>query len=408
MKILWISHFVPYPPKGGSLQRSFNLFKECSKHHETALVALNQSALLDTDKKIQDAINSLSAFSARVHVVKNVNERMKYWRHFLALRSIITRTSYASLWVKNTEFRQLIKSVMKEFKPDAVHFDTIALAQYFSAIANTPAGMNHHNIESHMMRRRAEKEERWYTSKFYHLEASKTLKEETRYCGQFARNFTCSELDSARLQEIASDIQTTVIPNGVDLDYFGMNRSPSSEFKLLFVGGMSWYPNLDAMTHFLNDIWPVIKRDIPNASMTIVGRSPPTWMMDRSKKDPQLRITGFVEDVRPYFAEASAFVCPIRDGGGTKLKVLDCLATGRPLIAHPIACEGINVSNGLDVLFAEQPADYVQHIIRLSQDPEMAKTLGIRGRKLIEDYYSFKSIGETFAKSYTEIVASAV
>ena len=138
--------------------------------------------------------------------------------------------------------------------------------------------------------------------------------------------------------------------------------------------------------------------------MTVVGRNPPEWLRQFAAGNANLMVTGFVDDVRPYLDQAEVYVCPISDGGGTKLKILDALAMGKAIVAHPIACEGIEVSEGENVLYAETPEDYIDKICMLFKDASLRSSLGASGRKLIEDKYNFVNIGKKMDRLYSGLL----
>lgn len=395
MKLLWLSQFVPYPPKGGSLQRSFYLLRECAKVHEVVLLTFNQESLIRSHSALTEATTALKQHVAEVHTIPLPVNKIP-----TAALSLLSGATYSTTWLRSRSFRKKLKQVINQFEPSVVHYDTLGLAQYLPVTADIPAALNHHNIESQMMRRRAEIEPNRLKSMYLATEARRLVKEEAVVCPKFAMNFTCSDLDSDRLRAVCPTAQVMEVPNGVDLDYFDLPRKPSSTPNLLFIGGLSWYPNLDAMTLFLKSLWPDIRKAIPGVSMTIIGRSPPSWMVDLAEKDDQLEVTGFVDDIHAYLARATAFVCPIRDGGGTKLKVLDCLASRVPLIADPIACEGISVEDKKNVLLAKSSEDYIRSINQLIEQPSLGVELGDNGRTLVTEKYSFSNIGSDLANFY--------
>jgi glycosyltransferase involved in cell wall biosynthesis len=268
---------------------------------------------------------------------------------------------------------------------------------YISQLKNVKLVLNHHNIESAMMLRRAENEKNIAKKIYFYQEGIKLQRLERRICNMFDLNITCSDLDSDRLKATAGVTDCISIPNGVDLDYFQPLPTPKKPKSLVFAGGLSWYPNLDAMTFFLKSVWPDLVKQIPDISLTVIGKNPPKWMLEMQNEYSNLRVTGFVDDVRPYMDQAQIYICPIKDGGGTKLKVLDALAMGKPLIADSIACEGIAVVNNESVMFASTPAEYVEKIKYLIDNPDACDDLSKNGRNLIEDQYSFQSIGKNMS-----------
>jgi glycosyltransferase involved in cell wall biosynthesis len=194
-----------------------------------------------------------------------------------------------------------------------------------------------------------------------------------------------------------------VIPNGVDTDYFGRGDIQPSPGTLVFAGGMNWYPNRDAILYFSREIWPLLKKEFPEISLTVVGAQPPRELLELAERDPKIVATGFVDDVRPYFANAEVYICPMRDGGGTRLKILDTLSMRTALVSTTIGCEGIKVTPETNVLIADTPVEFVTQVKRVFQDPELRKRLGREGRKLVEEKYSWEVIGNTLRAVYADL-----
>lgn len=403
-KILWMSHLLPYPPKGGVLQRSYNLIREASKSFEVTLLAFNQGNLCASEKELCEGVEHLSQFCRVVDVTKISSEQSLSARIILLIKGLMPNSTYTVSWLQSNEYARKISIELAREHYDLIHVDTISLVPYILNYRHARKILNHHNIESLMMLRRSENEKHILKKMYFYQEAIKLRKYEESVCNKFDLNVTCSRLDVDRLKTICPGIECIDVPNGVDLSYFLPKIVPQVDKSLIFAGGLSWYPNLDAMTFFLKDVWPKLVVEIPDVSMTVIGRSPPNWMLEMQSQYKNLEVTGFVDDVRPYFDKASVYVCPIRDGGGTKLKVLDALAMGKPLIANPIACEGIDVEEGKDVYFATTADDYIRMIKKVFADKEGRNSLGLNGRKLIEEKYNFVAIGKKLNSHYLELI----
>ncbi len=166
---------------------------------------------------------------------------------------------------------------------------------------------------------------------------------------------------------------------------------------------MSWYPNKDAMLFLAKEIWPILIRKRPNIKMYIIGRDPPDELTQLSSKDRNLIVTGYVDDVRLYFEKASLYVCPIRDGGGTRLKILDALSSQIPIVATRIAAEGIDVEHEKNILIAETPKEISESIIRLLDDRHLSEKLAYEGRLLVEKSYEWSVIGNKLSIIYKEL-----
>lgn len=402
-KILWLSHFIPYPPKGGNLQRSYNLIREVSKSHEITLLTFNQSKIISSSESLHNAVAHFSTFCKVAGVVDIPSEHSTFRKLWLLFKGLLPWKTYTVSWLESLEFASKLESLLKEHSFDVIHFDTVSLVPYVHHIKNAKIVLNHHNIESLMMLRRSENELNILKKIYFYQEGKKLARYEKKVCSLFDLNVTCSDLDTDRLKEITGISNCITIPNGVDLEYFKPIDIAIKPKSLIFAGGLTWYPNLDAMTFFLKAVWPRLVKEVPDISMTIIGRSPPSWMVEMQDLYPNLKVTGFVDDVRPYLAEANLYICPIKDGGGTKLKVLDALAMRKTLVADQIACEGIDVKDRESVIFASSPDEYLHAIKLLLADQVLAEQIAENGLELINEKYSFAGIGEQLSRAYTDL-----
>ena len=189
-----------------------------------------------------------------------------------------------------------------------------------------------------MMLRRARIESNVAKRFYFWQEGLRLRRFERSVCREFDLNLTCSELDTKRLQAVSPGVAVAEVPNGVDTEYFRLNQEPERPLSLVFAGNMSWYPNAAAMLFFAEKIWPALKKKLPGVTMDVIGANPSPRLSALAARDRDFRVRGFVPDVRTDISTAALYVCPIKDGGGTKLKILDALAMGRPIVAHPIAC----------------------------------------------------------------------
>jgi glycosyltransferase involved in cell wall biosynthesis len=256
-----------------------------------------------------------------------------------------------------------------------------------------------------MLFRRAENTGNPLLRAYFRREARLLRQVEIVSAPRFRIHITCSELDSTRLRAFVPAINVESIPNGVDCDYFRPLPARENENSLVFAGTMNWYPNVDAMKSFINSVWAGLQRNIPSITLDIVGSNPPRSLVTLANAHPGITVHGYVEDVRPYLAAAAIVICPIRDGGGTKLKLLDACAMQKCIVAHPIACEGIDVSDGVDVVLATEPREWIDAISRLLADASTRASFGINARRLVEAQYSYRSIGSRF-RSLIEYAAN--
>lgn len=406
MNILWLSHLVPYPPKGGVLQRSYNLLKEVSKYHDVTLVAFTQTDLLKAMfDSVQDGIDEaryhLGEYCRHVEFVGIPCEKSVHGKKTLAIRSIFTADPYTINWLKSREMQTVLDGMARNNNFDVIHFDSISLSTYVPYFPHTPKVLDHHNIESHMMLRRATQETNQLKKSYYMMEGKKLLRYEKHICREFDIHITCSSKDSERLLEVDEALRVEEVPNGVNVDYFYPVPEKELENHLVFAGGLDWYPNTDAMSYFANEIWPILKKQIPNVVMNVVGKNPSNELLTLAKQDSNFRVHGFVDDVREYLSKASVYICPIRDGGGTKLKLLDAFSMGKAVIAHPTASEGIDVVDQENILLAATPEEFADGVYNLLKNKGLREKLGKNARHLVVEQYAFSKIGEKLAGLYS-------
>lgn len=403
MKILWVSHLVPYPPKGGVLQRSYNLLRELSRYHEVTLLCFNQSAFLESSlpgvsRPLEFAVSELSNFVDVADVLDIPENIYPLGRYLIALKSLLSRKAFNMTWLESASAHRAIKLITSEREFDAVHLDTISLCVYWRHFSGIPVYLNHHNFESQMLRSRAISDRNPLKRFFFGIEANRLVTDEMLYCKEATLNLACSDDDTEGMVQKTGCKNFLTIPNGVDVEYFYPNEDVSVVDKsLLIVGGLSWYPNREAVEYFINDIWPALKDEVLGLHVDIIGRNPTKEMIEFSESEASVQFHGFVDDVRDYLWKAQIYICPIKTGGGTKLKILDALAAGCCIVADPFSCKGIAVEDGRHVFFAETPEDYVSKIKFLLDNPNARARAQREGPRLIRKSYDYTSIGKLYS-----------
>ena len=190
------------------------------------------------------------------------------------------------------------------------------------------------------------------------------------------------------------------IPTGVDTDYFCPSRSVEQDpYHLVFSGSMDWLPNDDAMKYFCREILPRIRASLPRVTLTIVGRNPFPGVEALGREHPFIRVTGRVEDVRPYIERASVYVIPLRIGGGTRLKVFEAMGMEKPIVSTSIGVEGLPVVDGKDVLIADEPQAFADAVLRLLRDRPFARQIGMTAAAKVRTQFGWKPVAQSFLKA---------
>jgi polysaccharide biosynthesis protein PslH len=398
MKLIWLSHFVPFPPRGGGLQRSFNLIRQAARSHEVHLLALN--LLGEPPEKLQEYETALRHDCASVEFCELPYPwRGKRWWLEAAASPLASRAfSCRALFSARSLGRWT--NLLHAYPDALVHVDSIDLALYADAARSHRKVLNHHNCESAMAYRQAAKETNPVQRQYLKIQAAKLAAEERALCASFDANLVVSEQDKQLLQAIQPKGQYHVVANGVDTDFFRPAAAAPEPHSAIFTGMLAWGPNVSAMDFLVRRVWPTIKDRFPNARLYLAGKNPAAHVLQWPKEDSSITIVSNPEDMRPWLARADVSVCPILEGGGTRLKILDAMAMGKPIVSTRIGCEGLSVTHGEDILVADAPEAFAAAISRLFDNAELGRRLGAAGRALVEREYSWDRIGRQLEEAY--------
>ncbi len=406
MKVLWLSHFVPHPPTGhGALQRSHNLLVEACRTHEVHLVSLEAPGAHASREALEESRTILRQHAASVRTFPFPASR---WRRGLAAG--LGFTMAPSYWDRLFMVPAMSEHVAGLARTgfDLVHADVVFLTHYLAALRGVPLALNHHNIESDLLRRRAAAGS-GAARLFFTRQARWVEQAERAWAPRAGVNLVVSDLDGERLQALAGPVPVVTVPNGVDLDFFepaaGVAPQPH---HMVFAGGMDWFPNREAMRYLARELWPALAEHDGRRRMTVVGRQPPEELVQAGSADPRLRVTGFVDDVRPYITEAPIYLCPITIGGGTRLKILDALSMQRALVSTDLGVEGLGLEDGVHYLRANTTAEFLAQVTRLEGDASLVARLGAAGRAFVEARYSWRGIGQSLSAGWRAATAHRV
>lgn len=406
-RLLWISHFVPYPPKGGAFQRSFNLVKQVSEHCDVDLFAIRHKRQTHPDVTDEDAARALGHYCRRVYIVPlpAVQSRVRLAGRLTA--SLLSGRSLTTGLYDVGSIRRAAAKFAEHGDYDVLHMDSVSVAPLRDCLAGSiPWVLNHHGAEGWMMQRRVARERSLPKRLFFCLEARLLMREERRYCAAAASNTVCSAFDAGLLQELAPNGHYEVVANGVDTEFFRIERKPAHPPRVIFAGRLDQYSNRDGIVWFCREVWPLIRRSMPEVRLDILGANPPQALRELAAVDPRVAVHGFVDDIRPYFAAASVAVTPIRDGGGTRIKVLDAMSMCIPVVATSVALEGLDVVPGEELLTADSAQAYGEAVISLIRDQSLCARLAEAARTRVEVSYSWPSIGRELVNVYRRLAGA--
>jgi glycosyltransferase involved in cell wall biosynthesis len=266
-----------------------------------------------------------------------------------------------------------------------------------------PVVISAHNVEAQVWRRLAEASRGTPQGLVYRVQADRMANFERWAFGNAAFATAVSEPDALALGELgARDV--TVVPNGVDLEFFRPPPGDGPEDLVVFTGSMDWRPNQDGIRWYLDEVHPLLRGRV-EAPLVVVGRNPPSWLSE-DHLPPDVEVTGSVPDVRPYLERAGVFVVPLRAGGGSRLKILEALAAGRAVVSTTVGAEGLDLEDGKHLVLADTPEIFAAAVEGLLGDRDRARALGLAGRKRVEDRYGWDAIAEIQAGVWRRAAAS--
>lgn len=400
MKILVLTTKSPYPLYEGRALRTYNLLKQVAQRHEIALLTFVQ-----TPEEVA-GVEHMRQFCAHVDAVPLYLGSGK-WQIFVdVVRELFSSAPLLAVKYRSRTMRAKMRALLAKGDIDLVHLDMLHLGEYLDLARGRPVVLVEHNVESVLLRRRVENTSNPLKKLYLYYQYRKLRNYESRLCRSADHVIAVSDLDAKSLEDLAGRAgMTTSIPNGVDTAYFRYAGAEPAANTLVFVGGFTWFPNYDAIRYFAREILPLVAREIPDVTLTVVGKNPDDKGVRELKANPRIRLTGLVEDVRPIIAAAAAYVVPLRIGGGTRLKILDALSMHRPIISTSVGCEGLDVVSGEHLLIADVPERFAAEIIRVLRDPVFAGQLGRAGHALVRHKYEWNVIAQDLLRVYQNCVS---
>lgn len=403
-RLLFLCQTLPYPLDGGVWIRTYHVLRLLARDFDVTMLCFERMGTASgrDEGSVARSLQHLGAL-ARVECfrIPQARSRVRFVRDHVL--SLLTGRPYTHYLYDSAPFRRRLAELLEEGF-DLVHLDSLVdLSRYLPAVGSVPAVCVHHNVESELLRRRSRIVRGWRSAYIRH-QADLLAAEERRWAPKAAVNVMVSDEDAAILRGIAPGCRTVTVPNGVDTDEFSPSPSPGAERGCVFVGGTSWFPNLDALDFWCDEILPSLRALRPDVDAGVwVGQASPEEQAEYRRR-AGVTLTGHVADVRPHMRDAAVFVVPLRVGGGTRLKILNAWAMGTPIVSTSVGCEGLEARDGENILVADTPEAFAAAVHRLLGDPELRRRLGAAGRDTAERVYSWDVIGAEMVRHYRSLI----
>lgn len=378
MRILFVCHRLPFPPNRGGKIRPFQMIRHLAERHSVTVATLAHSQEeVEQGSKLRDYCDQL--------LVEVMPNPVRWGRALLGLAGA-KPSSGQYFW--SPRLQSKIAAANRVGRFDRVWVHCAFMARY---VIDVPCGfkvLDYGDIDSSKWADYS-RHRSFPLSLGYGLEAKKLRRWETRMGRRFTRCTVTTSNELVEFEKLGVSKPCTVIPNGVDIEYFNpRDRKPASKPVMVFVGRMDYFPNIDGMLQFVNHSWPRIRDAVPNAELRIVGSDPVPSIL-RLRELPGIQVTGHVHDVRPYVGDAAVGIAPLRIARGTQNKVLEMMAMGVPVVASAEASRGIRARAGEHLMVAESSDVFVGQVIELLRDRERGDRLAAAGRDQLVKAHSW-------------------
>lgn len=402
LRLLQIAPRFSGCPTNGAEQRTYSLGVALAKHMAVTHIGFSRP----------EEGQGTDAASGR-HRLISVPRAASY-RPIDLLRGVFGPVPFSVLNYSRREMGHALEHLLGEEPFDFVLLEAVQMGNYLPVLRRA----NHrpraivsdwHNIESEVLHRYAETEGNPARRLYARHAAYRLASYERQFVEQCDLHVTVSERDREAVMRYGAKLPVLVIENGVDVTKFPWDGDRQSgrrdRFRVVFVGAMDYHANADVVREFAVSTWPEIHRRLPEAVFTVVGRNPGAEVRGLAKAG--IEVTGTVPDVRPYYREAFAAVVPLRVAGGTRIKILEAMAAGVPVISTARGAEGLAVENNVHYLLAETAGEMREAVFSLAGDRARSTQLAAAGRELVERRYDWAVLGEALAASLLKLAGES-
>ncbi len=394
MKILWLKTELLHPVDKGGKIRSYNMLKELKRSCHITYLTLD-------DGTADDKARDLASEYCHELVCVPHHQREKFTAGFYVelLLNLASELPYAIKKYESAAMRQEIAARVAQGRFDVLVCDFLAPA------VNVPPGLNcrsvlfQHNVEAMIWKRHHEVQTNVAKKAYLYRQWQKMNSFEAKKCLEFDSVVAVSREDRELMRQEYGVEQIYDVPTGVDTEYFRPSGRVKPQPKnLVFTGSMDWLPNEDAIRYFTAQIMPQIKHAVPGVTLTVVGRNPYPGLVELSKRDPAVVVTGRVEDVRPFMEEAAVYIVPLRIGGGTRLKIYEAMAMEKAIVSTSIGAEGLPVADGKEILLADTPESFAEAVVSLIRQESLAAEIGKQAAVKVREKFGWDTVAEDFTE----------
>jgi sugar transferase (PEP-CTERM/EpsH1 system associated) len=395
MHILWVKNELLHPLDKGGRIRTYEMLRRLRDHHRVTYLALDDGTLTAEQRsRAGEYCDELVIVPWRSAPLRGAA------RAVAALGNLFSSLPFALSPYRSAAMRQAIR----DWCTRSAGQEAVVVCDFLVPALNVPEDLDcpvvlfQHNVEAMIWERRAKVASNPVVKLYMHEQWRRMQRVEREQCLRFDHVVAVSPEDAAVFRSRYRVERVSSVPTGVDTEFFrpsgAVTRTPGS---IVFTGSMDWMPNEDGMAFFVESILPLVKRAVPEATLTIVGRNPTARVRTLADGRSDITVTGTVPDVRPYLERASVVVVPLRIGGGTRIKIYEAMGMERAVVSTTIGAEGLDVADGEHILLADDPQSFADAVVALLRAPERAEQIGQQAASHVRAHFGWAAVAEQFA-----------
>jgi sugar transferase (PEP-CTERM/EpsH1 system associated) len=392
MKILWVKAGGLVPPDSGGKIRSYNILRQLASKHSVTFFSFYAAHANDQHPALNDIFHKAICIPLALPDPKSARELLDYGRYLFSL------SPYNLMKYCRPSVRCELHSLLARDRFDVILCDFLVAAPAVPWDFPCPKVLFTHNVEAMIWKRHYELARNPFWKALSWREWKTMERGERLYLKRADHVLAVSETDKNHFLNYLPPSKLTVVPTGVDVDFFQPHYGQEEPDSLVFTGSMDWLPNEDGIFHFVEQVLPRIRDQIPEVSLSVVGRNPSPRLQDLGARSQCVRITGWVEDIRPYLARSAVCIVPLRIGGGTRLKIFEAMAMAKAVVSTTIGAEGLPVRHSENIVLSDHPEDFARQTVNLLRNPERRHQIGAAAHNTVTEKYSWAKVAEGFAE----------
>lgn len=395
MKILQISPQISFPCDSGGRLGIYGITKSLSERgHDITFVCYAQNSVNENVK------NELKKICKPVFIEWDTNNKIS-----TAISNLFSKIPYNIYKYYSKKLECFLIEFLKHQEVDIVHVDHLHMAWVIDVIrkvSSVPVFLREHNLEMKIMQRYSQEQNNLILKLYARLQYKKFFFYEPNQCQKFNYCVMISSEDEKSLLSLNNKIKTKTIPVGVDKKIFELKKTEIEEHSLFHLGNLDWQPNLDGLTWFLSKIFPIVLRKYPDSRLYVYSGGMDKLIVPKELQKNVIKV-GYIQDIWREISNKQLLIVPLRIGSGMRVKIVEMLAAGQPIVSTSIGKEGIDVKNGEHILIADSEEEFIHKILQFFQGEFDSRSISQKGKEFVKQHYNWNIIAKEFENLYLSL-----